>query len=85
MDLLVVLFLGVGAYLLYKTFAKEEASPELPAETGVDTSVPVKGEGELKKLTKVQIEEAAREHGVELDRRKTKDNMIKDYLDQVKN
>ena len=33
----------------------------------------------LKGLTKVQIEELARNHGIELDRRKTKVNMIADF------
>lgn len=39
---------------------------------------------ELKKLNKGQIEEYARQmHGVELDARKTKDNMIQDLNDAV--
>jgi len=36
---------------------------------------------ELKKLTKAQIEEVGREYGVELDKRKTKANMIKQFND----
>jgi len=83
MDLLVALLLVGGAYLAYKSFGKEEASPEVTPEE-VDTSKPVKGEDDLAKMTKVQIEEAGREVGIELDRRKTKANMIKDYMDQVK-
>lgn len=38
-------------------------------------------EAKLKAMTKVQIEEYAREHGVELDKRATKLNMIKQYLE----
>ena len=35
----------------------------------------------LKGLTKKELEELARTHGVELDRRKTKVNMIKEFKD----
>lgn len=38
-------------------------------------------EAKLKAMTKVQIEDYAREHGVELDKRATKLNMIKQYLE----
>jgi hypothetical protein len=38
---------------------------------------------ELKKLTKAQIEEVGREYGVELDKRKTKANMIKQFNDLI--
>ena len=40
----------------------------------------MKTEAELKKLSKVKLEEYARNEGIELDRRKTKANMIADYL-----
>ena len=39
---------------------------------------------ELKKLTKAKLEELGRELGVELDKRKTKDNMIKELQSGVK-
>lgn len=35
---------------------------------------------ELKKLSKIKLEEYAREQGIELDRRKTKNHMITDFL-----
>ena len=35
---------------------------------------------ELKKLTKVKLEEYARKQGIELDRRQTKENMIADFF-----
>jgi adenylate kinase family enzyme len=38
---------------------------------------------ELKKLTKAKLEELGRELGIELDKRKTKDNMIKELKDKV--
>lgn len=39
---------------------------------------------DLKKLTKAKLEELGRELGVELDKRKTKDNMIKDLQEKTK-
>ena len=39
---------------------------------------------DLKKLTKAKIEELGRELGVELDKRKTKDNMIKELQEKAK-
>ncbi len=38
---------------------------------------------ELKKLTKAKLEEFGRELGVELDKRKTKDNMIKELDEKL--
>ena len=38
---------------------------------------------ELKKLTKVKLEELGRDLGVELDKRQTKDNMIKELQEKV--
>ena len=47
-----------------------EPKPEMPSEA------------ELKKMTKAKIEEVGREFGVELDKRKTKANMIADLKSQ---
>lgn len=38
---------------------------------------------ELKKLTKAKLEELGRDLGVELDKRKTKDNMIKELDEKL--
>lgn len=38
---------------------------------------------ELKKLTKAKLEELGREFGIELDKRKTKDNMIKELHEKL--
>lgn len=38
---------------------------------------------ELKKLTKAKLEELGRDLGIELDKRKTKDNMIKELSDKL--
>lgn len=40
---------------------------------------------ELKKLTKTKLEELGRDLGVELDKRKTKDNMIKELNEKLSN
>ena len=42
----------------------------------------MKTEAELKKLSKVKLEEYARTQGIELDRRKTKAGMIEDFIKQ---
>lgn len=39
---------------------------------------------DLKKLTKAKLEELGRELGIELDKRKTKDNMIKELQEKTK-
>jgi F0F1-type ATP synthase membrane subunit b/b' len=39
---------------------------------------------DLKKLTKAKLEELGRELGIELDKRKTKDNMIKELQEKSK-
>lgn len=57
----------------------------LPNETKEKTPDPkpeMPSEAELKKMTKVKIEEIGREFGVELDKRKTKANMIADLKSQ---
>jgi len=38
---------------------------------------------ELKKLTKAKLEELGRDLGIELDKRKTKDNMIKELNEKL--
>lgn len=38
-------------------------------------------EAQLKSMTKQQLEDYAREHGIELDKRATKLNMIRQYLE----
>ena len=47
-------------------------------------TVEVPTDEELMKLTKAKIEEVGREYGVELDKRKTKANMIKQFNDLIK-
>jgi LPXTG-motif cell wall-anchored protein len=79
-----ILILGVALWVVF--FRKEKSTPPVPEDQGPDTTLPVKGGGEvlnektLGKMTKVQLEEHARANGIELDRRKTKANMISDYM-----
>jgi|TARA_R100000149_G_scaffold33704_1_gene12902 hypothetical protein len=46
--------------------------------------VPVPTKAELKEMTKGDLEIAMRKHGLELDKRKTKDSMIKESLSFLK-
>lgn len=63
--------------------ARTKTKPVTVKVKNSDTPVTTKKENKasLAKMTKVQIEELAREKfGVELDRRKTKDNMIQEFM-----
>jgi hypothetical protein len=89
----VVTFAVVAAW-----FVLTREKKELPKSDGTGPGAPECGETvstifgpitipcdkDLNKLTKVKIEELGREHGVELDRRKTKANMIADLKEAVK-
>lgn len=92
--IVVVTFAVVAGWWFFTRPEKKE----LPPATGVVVEPPKGGDTiqtpwgpitlpsdkELNKLTKVKIEEVGREHGVELDRRKTKANMIADLKEAVK-
>tara|TARA_B100002019_G_C20835865_1_gene387514 strand:- start:80 stop:325 length:246 start_codon:yes stop_codon:yes gene_type:complete len=75
---------------LAKLFGVEEqVAPKEPViKAGVvDTGKAPKkfpADSVLKGLTKKELEELARTHGVELDRRKTKVNMIADFKKEAK-
>lgn len=91
MDLLLALALLVGGIVVVAFFSKPKTELEAP-EQEVDTTPPVKGGANtakvtravLVKMTKVEIEKHARDNGIELDRRKTKANMIDAYLIKLK-
>ena len=88
MDLLVTVIvasvLGVAGWLVYlgtksKEFKDtvEDIKEEIEdIEEFIDNIPSIT---ELKKMTKAKLEEVAREHGIELDKRKTKSNMIADF------
>ena len=83
-----VTLLAVGAWWYFTRPSSEEVSEEvvevevtLP-EVEVKVEMPV--DKELNKLTKVKLEEFGRTLGVELDRRKTKANMIADLKEATK-
>lgn len=72
----------------YQVTVEPEAAVQEPAlrPAPQPPMQPASTVSELKKLTKVQIEELAKnELGVDLDRRKTKDRMIQDFIDAQKN
>lgn len=48
-----------------------------------ESVLPLKTEEELLKMTKQQIDDYAKEQGIELDRRKTKKNMVQDFKEKV--
>ena len=73
-----VTFLAVGAWW-YLT-REEKVSPPATEVKGPT----LLSDDQLTKLTKAKIEELGREHGVELDRRKTKATMIADLKEAVK-
>ena len=56
----------------------EEVKQEVKEKLG---DIPTKEE--LKKLTKAKLEEFGRDLGIELDKRKTKDNMIKELNEKL--
>lgn len=62
--------------------AKPAAKKAAPKKTAAKSAKHTKAS--LGKLTKVQIDELAKADGVNLDRRKTKDDMIKDFLKSQK-
>lgn len=94
---LVFLLLLVGIVTV-AWFNRPKTEVKAP-EQEVDTTLPVKGSPsaainnmtnvildvrKLTKKTKAEIEKIAREEGIELDRRKTKANMIDDFLEKRK-
>ena len=91
MELVVLLVLLIGGIAGVAWFSKPKTELEAP-EQEVDTTPPVKGGANtakvtravLVKMTKVDIEKHARDNGIELDRRKTKANMIDAYLTKLK-
>lgn len=98
MELLVLLALLIGGIATVAWFNRPKTELKAP-EQEVDTTLPVKGSPsaavnnmtnvildvrKLSKKTKAEIEKIAREEGIELDRRKTKANMIDDFLQKRK-
>ena len=81
---IVVATIGVAGWLIYlgtksKEFKDtvEDIKEEIEDIEEFIESIPTITE--LKKMTKTKLEEVAREHGIELDKRKTKSNMIADF------
>lgn len=70
--LLVPAAVAMGVIVYWIFFLPQ--GPEIEAEP----EVVLPSDAELKKMTKVQIEVVGRDFGVDLDKRKTKANMIAD-------
>lgn len=88
--ILLTSFIAVVSYCLYYFTGRDDIELELeeidiqveePMVVEVAEKVsPEITEAKLKRMTKAQIEDYGRIHGVELDRRKTKANMIADLF-----
>lgn len=74
-------FKDVSEELLEKEF-KDEVE-ELVIEEPVLEEVKVLTKEELQLLSKMEIDEYAFGHGIELDRRRSKSSMINDFLTQI--
>ena len=79
---------GFGGWLIYlgtksKEFKDtvEDIKEEIDEIEEFIESIPTIAE--LKKMTKAKLEELGRENGIELDRRKTKSNMIADLVEKT--
>jgi hypothetical protein len=92
MELVALIVLLIGGIAGVAWFNRPKTEVKAP-EQEVDTTPPVKGGGsdavvkdakQLAKMTKAEVEDFARTCGVELDRRKTKANMIADFLQKRK-
>lgn len=86
--ILLTSFIAVVSYCLYCFTSRDDIELELeeidiqveePMVVEVTEEVSIT-ETKLKRMTKAQIEDYGRIHGVELDRRKTKANMIADLF-----
>ena len=60
---------------------EEVKAPEPVDEVVVEVTEPEYTVESLTKLTKLQLEALGREHGIELDRRKRKDTLVKELLE----
>lgn len=83
MELVMYLVAAAAVGLLVFWFVMDDNPPQKEEKTVkevVEESVLPTAE-QLKKMNKAQIEEIGRQSGIELDRRKTKSNMIADLLD----
>ena len=88
MGIIAVVVVGVAYWVFFRQ-AEDVETPEPPKAKPVGKPVaPAKaglpGDADLNKLTKAKLEELGREFGVELDKRKTKANMITDLKAQAK-
>jgi len=83
-----VVVVGVAWFTLFRDNDTTEFSEPTPAPTPKPASKPavktLPGDAALNSLTKASLEELGRDMGVELDKRKTKANMITDLKAGVK-
>jgi hypothetical protein len=66
---------------IVEVVVEEVKAPEPVDEVVVEVTEPEYTAESLTKLTKLQLESLGREYGIELDRRKRKDTLIKELLE----
>lgn len=84
MDIIIIaLLIGAVGFAVWKlAFQKDDESVDTPPVAPAPQVPPT--EKDLSKLKKEEIELVGRDWGIELDRRMTKANMIKDLQKQIK-
>jgi len=86
MDIIILTLLtGALAYAVWRVVTKPtQEAEDNPAPEVPPAPVKLPSDKEILKLKKLDIEALGREWGVELDRRMTKANMVKDLRKNVK-
>tara|TARA_B100002019_G_C21025072_1_gene476802 strand:- start:228 stop:557 length:330 start_codon:yes stop_codon:yes gene_type:complete len=86
----IIIGIVVVGFIAYKIFYKGEKVVDVPAKAPAPAPAPVEvkkapTKAQLSKLTKKQIDDLAKlEWGIKLDARKSKDDMIKEFIKLAK-
>lgn len=87
----IIIGIVVVGFIVYKTLYKGEKVVDVPVKAPAPTPAPVvevkkaPTKAQLSKLTKKQIDDLAKlEWGIKLDARKSKDDMIKEFIKLAK-
>ena len=86
----IIIGIFVVGFIVYKIFYKGEKVVDVPAKAPAPAPAPVEvkkapTKAQLSKLTKKQIDDLAKlEWGIKLDARKSKDDMIKEFIKLAK-
>ena len=72
----------INEYLNVETKAEVKVLKESPT-TAEEAEAELMGEDELEGMTKIELEALGREHGIELDRRKNKADLIEELKEVI--